>query len=268
MLIGATTTIFFGPCGEVCLEVGTLSSCCCLLAATTLLQTCLVTRVCGAAQHITSWTMPSKRRRTAVGTAAPGTSARRPKSTSGKKHKKRHKRGHASEEQRLQDLVFGALVTEEVSVPTAAVHDSADEHSADSGADAGAGAGAGAGSGVQSDSSDAESGAAVEGRKTDAPAWVDPDDAQISVKLTSVAKLRKLRKEKDEDVVSGKALSKRLRAQFNKMHGSAGEGAGWAVAKDTDAGALPARAWHSTRYVDSAHAVSRRVQCCLPLRRW
>ena len=50
-----------------------------------------------------------------------------------------------------------------------------------------------------------------EGRK--APAWVDPDDAELKVSLASDNRLRKLRSGPDEDVINGKDYELRLRRQ-------------------------------------------------------
>ncbi|SCV71637.1 BQ2448_3225 [Microbotryum intermedium] len=48
--------------------------------------------------------------------------------------------------------------------------------------------------------------------------WFDPADVDLTISLTSVARLRKLRQTKDEDVVSGLEFETRLRRQFEKMH--------------------------------------------------
>jgi U3 small nucleolar RNA-associated protein 18 len=46
-----------------------------------------------------------------------------------------------------------------------------------------------------------------------APAWVDPDDAELKVSLASDNRLRKLRDAPDEDVITGKDYELRLRRQ-------------------------------------------------------
>ena len=46
-----------------------------------------------------------------------------------------------------------------------------------------------------------------------APAWVDPDDAELKVSLASDNRLRKLRNAPDEDVITGKDYELRLRRQ-------------------------------------------------------
>ncbi|KDE09376.1 hypothetical protein MVLG_00283 [Microbotryum lychnidis-dioicae p1A1 Lamole] len=48
--------------------------------------------------------------------------------------------------------------------------------------------------------------------------WFDPADVDLTVSLTSVARLRKLRQTKDENFVSGLEYETRLRRQFEKMH--------------------------------------------------
>ena len=45
------------------------------------------------------------------------------------------------------------------------------------------------------------------------PAWEDEDDARLMVSLLSADRLRKLRKDEDEDVVNGLEYEKRLRTQ-------------------------------------------------------
>lgn len=45
------------------------------------------------------------------------------------------------------------------------------------------------------------------------PAWVDDDDARIQVSLASTNRLRKMRKNEDEDIVSGVVYERRLRKQ-------------------------------------------------------
>ncbi|KAI0271680.1 WD40 repeat-like protein [Gloeopeniophorella convolvens] len=51
-----------------------------------------------------------------------------------------------------------------------------------------------------------------------APAWTDPDDANLEVSLASSARLRKLRDAPEEDAVSGREYERRLRRQFMKMN--------------------------------------------------
>ncbi|KAF9934781.1 U3 snoRNP protein [Linnemannia zychae] len=50
------------------------------------------------------------------------------------------------------------------------------------------------------------------------PAWVDEDDKTLSISLKSVNRLKKLRKEEAEDVVSGLDYEQRLRRQFEKVY--------------------------------------------------
>ncbi|KAF9582261.1 U3 snoRNP protein [Lunasporangiospora selenospora] len=50
------------------------------------------------------------------------------------------------------------------------------------------------------------------------PAWVDEDDKALVVSLTSVNRLKKLRKEESEDVVNGIDYEQRLRRQFEKVY--------------------------------------------------
>ncbi|KAL9111202.1 MAG: hypothetical protein Q9227_004279 [Pyrenula ochraceoflavens] len=52
----------------------------------------------------------------------------------------------------------------------------------------------------------------------DRPAWEDSDDERIQVSLASNPRLRKLRNQEAEDVVSGKEYIKRLRRQFERLH--------------------------------------------------
>lgn len=51
-----------------------------------------------------------------------------------------------------------------------------------------------------------------------APAWVDPDDANIQVSLTSHTRLRKLRDAPAEDVVGGREYERRLRRQYEQIN--------------------------------------------------
>ncbi len=50
------------------------------------------------------------------------------------------------------------------------------------------------------------------------PAWHDPDDDEMHINIASKSRLRKLRNEDDEEVVSAVEYQKRLRAQFQKVH--------------------------------------------------
>lgn len=51
-----------------------------------------------------------------------------------------------------------------------------------------------------------------------APAWTDPDDADLTVSLASKARLRKLRDALAEDEVTGKDYERKLRRQFEKIN--------------------------------------------------
>ncbi|KAF9400149.1 U3 snoRNP protein [Mortierella sp. AD011] len=50
------------------------------------------------------------------------------------------------------------------------------------------------------------------------PAWFDADDKALTISLKSVNRLKKLRKEEDEDVVNGVDYEQRLRKQFEKVY--------------------------------------------------
>ncbi|KAI9255595.1 WD40-repeat-containing domain protein [Phascolomyces articulosus] len=50
------------------------------------------------------------------------------------------------------------------------------------------------------------------------PAWEDEDDARLMVSLLSADRLKKLRKEEDEDIVNGLEYEKRLRTQHAKIY--------------------------------------------------
>ena len=54
--------------------------------------------------------------------------------------------------------------------------------------------------------------------KGDPPAWEDSDDERLSISLASVAKHRKLRVAKGEDVVDGAEYARRLRQQFLRLY--------------------------------------------------
>ncbi|TVY41873.1 putative U3 small nucleolar RNA-associated protein [Lachnellula subtilissima] len=51
-----------------------------------------------------------------------------------------------------------------------------------------------------------------------APAWEDSDDERLAVSLAGNSRLRKLRVNEDEDVVSGREYTKRLRRQFERLN--------------------------------------------------
>ncbi|KAI6018885.1 WD40-repeat-containing domain protein [Pisolithus marmoratus] len=51
-----------------------------------------------------------------------------------------------------------------------------------------------------------------------APAWVDPDDANLQVSLTAHSRLRKLRDAPSEDTVSGPEYERKLRRQFERIN--------------------------------------------------
>ncbi|KAG6334326.1 hypothetical protein ID866_4761 [Astraeus odoratus] len=55
-------------------------------------------------------------------------------------------------------------------------------------------------------------------RRHKAPAWTDPDDADLQVSLTAHNRLRKLRDAPSEDTVSGKEYERRLRRQFQRIN--------------------------------------------------
>ncbi|KAJ8561137.1 hypothetical protein K7X08_027327 [Anisodus acutangulus] len=50
------------------------------------------------------------------------------------------------------------------------------------------------------------------------PVWVDDEEEKTSIKIASVNRLRKLRKEEGEDVISGSTYVERLRAQHAKLN--------------------------------------------------
>lgn len=52
----------------------------------------------------------------------------------------------------------------------------------------------------------------------DAPAWDDSDDDRLTVSLAGNTRLRKLRVNEGEDVVTGRDYTKRLRRQFEMLH--------------------------------------------------
>lgn len=56
------------------------------------------------------------------------------------------------------------------------------------------------------------------------PAWVDDEEEKAAINIAKVSRLRKLRKEEDEAVISGSAYVSRLRAQHEKLN----RGTDWA----------------------------------------
>ncbi|KAL3419072.1 U3 small nucleolar RNA-associated protein [Phlyctema vagabunda] len=52
----------------------------------------------------------------------------------------------------------------------------------------------------------------------DAPAWEDSDDDQLAISLAGNSRLRKLRVNESEDVVSGREYARRLRRQFERLN--------------------------------------------------
>ncbi|KAK6778929.1 hypothetical protein RDI58_025647 [Solanum bulbocastanum] len=58
----------------------------------------------------------------------------------------------------------------------------------------------------------------VEVEKERKPVWVDDEEEKASINIASVNRLRKLRKEEGEDVVSGSMYVERLRAQHAKLN--------------------------------------------------
>lgn len=55
---------------------------------------------------------------------------------------------------------------------------------------------------------------------SDAPAWVDDDDENIKINITSQNMLKKLRKSLNERIIDGAEYQERLREQFNKTVGN------------------------------------------------
>jgi U3 small nucleolar RNA-associated protein 18 len=51
--------------------------------------------------------------------------------------------------------------------------------------------------------------------------WIDEEDEKIQISLNAKNNLRKLKKEKEEDLISGKDFQERLREQFTKMSSGA-----------------------------------------------
>jgi len=67
------------------------------------------------------------------------------------------------------------------------------------------------------------------------PAWKDEDDDDVLVDISSINRLRKLRKSEEETTITGVELEKRLRTQFEKTSGSVD--VSWAkIEKDDDDG--------------------------------
>ncbi|KAH6675761.1 WD40-repeat-containing domain protein [Halenospora varia] len=52
----------------------------------------------------------------------------------------------------------------------------------------------------------------------DAPVWEDSDDDRLTVSLAGNSRLRKLRVNEDEDLVSGREYTTRLQRQFERLH--------------------------------------------------
>ncbi|KAF9231599.1 WD40-repeat-containing domain protein [Melanogaster broomeanus] len=62
------------------------------------------------------------------------------------------------------------------------------------------------------------SGDALRSTVRKAPAWVDPDDANVQVSLASNNRLRKLRDAPSEDSVGGREYERRLRRQYERIN--------------------------------------------------
>nr|XP_016478004.1 PREDICTED: U3 small nucleolar RNA-associated protein 18 homolog [Nicotiana tabacum] len=58
----------------------------------------------------------------------------------------------------------------------------------------------------------------VVGKEERKPVWIDDEEEKTSIKIASVNRLRKLRKEEGEDVISGSTYVARLRAQHAKLN--------------------------------------------------
>ncbi|KAL3828011.1 hypothetical protein ACJIZ3_016813 [Penstemon smallii] len=63
-----------------------------------------------------------------------------------------------------------------------------------------------------------ESSDGEEENKQKKPVWIDEEEEKTNINIAKVNKLRKLRKEEDESVISGSAYVSRLRAQHIKMN--------------------------------------------------
>jgi U3 small nucleolar RNA-associated protein 18 len=61
----------------------------------------------------------------------------------------------------------------------------------------------------------------TEDKHSDFPQWVDEEDMEIQISLNKKNNLKKLKKDKNEDLISGIEFQERLREQFNKMNSSA-----------------------------------------------
>lgn len=59
---------------------------------------------------------------------------------------------------------------------------------------------------------------ASDGEENDLPAWEDSDDDRLAVSLAGNPRLRKLRVNEDEDIVSGREYTKRLRRQYERLN--------------------------------------------------
>ncbi|KAL4069086.1 WD40-repeat-containing domain protein [Scleroderma citrinum] len=55
-------------------------------------------------------------------------------------------------------------------------------------------------------------------RPRKAPAWTDPDDANLQISLTAHDRLRKLRDALSEDIVTGREYERKLRRQFERIN--------------------------------------------------
>lgn len=61
-------------------------------------------------------------------------------------------------------------------------------------------------------------GTAADEEDGDAPAWEDSDDDRLAISLSSNPRLRKLRVNEAEDLISGREYTKRLRRQFERLN--------------------------------------------------
>ncbi|KAF1985403.1 WD40 repeat-like protein [Aulographum hederae CBS 113979] len=57
-----------------------------------------------------------------------------------------------------------------------------------------------------------------EGSDSNAPAWEDSDDDRVMVSLASNPRMRKLRNHEDEDVITGREYSRRIRKHFQRIN--------------------------------------------------
>ncbi|KUJ18635.1 WD40 repeat-like protein [Mollisia scopiformis] len=60
--------------------------------------------------------------------------------------------------------------------------------------------------------------ALVPASDNEAPAWEDSDDDRLAISLAGNSRLRKLRVNEDEDIVSGKEYTRRLRRQYERLN--------------------------------------------------